>query len=321
MAIRWSTASKARMEPGSKMRNTAHTNAGFTLIELSIVLVIIGLIVGGILSGQDLINAARIRAQISQMEKYQTAVHAFQGKYGYLPGDIPDPQATNFGFWHRGAASEQGDGDGILMGNCGSAAAPLWAGDEEHECSWTVSSGTASSELGQMWVDLSTAHLIDAGISGAWASSSDYSGMRPTARIGQNNYVYTFSKGGINYFAVSTITNIGWTIESTTNPGLTVQQAYNIDSKMDDGMPQSGSVTACYVNYDVVQYASVWAAGGLQQGAPGGEVGGSECAATTNATPYAGTDCFDNNNTAGPETYSLSKNANALNCALSFRFQ
>ena len=46
---------------------------GFTLIELSIVLVIIGLIVGGILVGQDLINAAAIRAQIAQVEKYQTA--------------------------------------------------------------------------------------------------------------------------------------------------------------------------------------------------------------------------------------------------------
>jgi prepilin-type N-terminal cleavage/methylation domain-containing protein len=47
---------------------------GFTLIEMSIVLVIIGLIVGGVLVGQDLIRAAYIRAQITQIEKFNTAV-------------------------------------------------------------------------------------------------------------------------------------------------------------------------------------------------------------------------------------------------------
>lgn len=43
--------------------------SGFTLIELSIVLVIIGLIVGGVLVGRDLIKAAEVRAQVSQIEK------------------------------------------------------------------------------------------------------------------------------------------------------------------------------------------------------------------------------------------------------------
>ena len=49
--------------------------SGFTLIELSIVLVIIGLIIGGILVGRDLINASAIRAQISQIDKYQQAAN------------------------------------------------------------------------------------------------------------------------------------------------------------------------------------------------------------------------------------------------------
>jgi prepilin-type N-terminal cleavage/methylation domain-containing protein len=63
---------------------------GFTLIELSIVLVIIGLIVGGILVGRDLISAAAVRAQISQIERYHTAANTFRTKYAYLPGDIPN---------------------------------------------------------------------------------------------------------------------------------------------------------------------------------------------------------------------------------------
>src|ERR1700756_2788750 len=105
--------------------------SGFTLIEMSIVLVIIGLIIGGILTGQDLINAAAIRAQISQIEKYNTAVNTFYGKYGYLPGDIPDPQASSFGFSPRGTLTGQGDGNGIIEGNtgCGLASGPTQAGE------------------------------------------------------------------------------------------------------------------------------------------------------------------------------------------------
>jgi prepilin-type N-terminal cleavage/methylation domain-containing protein len=71
---------------------------GFTLIELSIVLIVIGLIVGGILVGQNLINAAAIRAQVSQIEKYNTAANTFREKYGYLPGDITPQAVAQFGF-------------------------------------------------------------------------------------------------------------------------------------------------------------------------------------------------------------------------------
>src|ERR1700712_2724582 len=92
---------------------------GFTLIELSIVLVIIGLIVGGVLVGQDLVRAAAVRAQISQIEKYNTAVNTFYGKYGYLPGDIKDPDATRFGFASRnpnGGQPGNADGNGLIQG-------------------------------------------------------------------------------------------------------------------------------------------------------------------------------------------------------------
>ena len=74
------------------------TNSGFTLIELSIVLVIIGLIVGGVLVGQELIRAAGIRATISQVEQYQTAANTFFDKFGALPGDITPAAVTAFGF-------------------------------------------------------------------------------------------------------------------------------------------------------------------------------------------------------------------------------
>lgn len=68
---------------------------GFTLIELSIVLVIIGLIVGGVLVGRDLINAASVRKQITQLQEYTTAAGAFKVKYNCIPGDCIN--ATSFG--------------------------------------------------------------------------------------------------------------------------------------------------------------------------------------------------------------------------------
>ena len=72
---------------------------GFTLIELSIVLIIIGLITGGILVGRDLVHAAEIRATISQEQRYNTAVNTFKLQYGYLPGDMPPNAASQLGFF------------------------------------------------------------------------------------------------------------------------------------------------------------------------------------------------------------------------------
>ena len=76
---------------------TAHRTLAFTLVELSIVLVIIGLIIGGVMVGQDLINAAKIRQQITQLEQIETQINTFKVKYNCLPGDCAN--ATDF-FWH-----------------------------------------------------------------------------------------------------------------------------------------------------------------------------------------------------------------------------
>jgi prepilin-type N-terminal cleavage/methylation domain-containing protein len=64
------------------------TRSGFTLVEISVVLVIIGLIVGGILAGRELIAAAERRAVINEQEQYKTALNTFRMKFNALPGDM-----------------------------------------------------------------------------------------------------------------------------------------------------------------------------------------------------------------------------------------
>ncbi len=93
---------------------------GFTLLELSIVLVIIGLLAGGILVGRDLIHSAELHATINQYTKYQEAVNAFRLKYNAIPGDLTDQEAAEFGFspGRPGYPADSGvvHGDGIIEG-------------------------------------------------------------------------------------------------------------------------------------------------------------------------------------------------------------
>ena len=64
------------------MKHKIPKKYGFTLIELSIVIVIIGLIVGGVLVGRDLIRASQLRGLISEVEEFKTAANTFRLKYG-----------------------------------------------------------------------------------------------------------------------------------------------------------------------------------------------------------------------------------------------
>jgi len=66
-----------------------HKSNGFTLVELSIVLIIIGLLVGGILVGQSLIQSAKINRLVSDLRQCEIAVTQFYGKFKRYPGDAP----------------------------------------------------------------------------------------------------------------------------------------------------------------------------------------------------------------------------------------
>lgn len=64
-------------------------NRAFSLVELSIVLVILGLLTGGILTGQSLIESATMRRQLADIATLQSATLSFRDKYMAIPGDMP----------------------------------------------------------------------------------------------------------------------------------------------------------------------------------------------------------------------------------------
>lgn len=321
------------------MRADNHTN-GFTLIELSIVLVIIGLVVGGVLVGRDLISSAAVRAQISQIEKYQTATNTFRGKYGFLPGDIKDPEAAKFGFTQRYPARGEGNGDFLIEGYAD------W--DDDQGAHWGIY--LACGETGLFWRDLSQDRLVDGSfndairyLGGVGCQNSVPSKYYPRAKISNNTYVYVWSGGwsaggyggdgdSVNYFGLSVVkpdAYAGGALAPDVDTFLTVKEAHSIDTKIDDGRPQAGRVLAMYPNLygqNANSTLSLWASNtrgamhfaGMSDTATGGPISGGGI--TAPADDYS---CYDNGNVGGATaSYSIGWKAGVMpNCALSFKFQ
>jgi prepilin-type N-terminal cleavage/methylation domain-containing protein len=84
---------------------------GFTLIEIAIVLVIIGLLLGGVLKGQELIQSARVRNLIALQDGVKAAFFGFQDRFRALPGDYAQASGAN---GNINNATVNGDGDGQI---------------------------------------------------------------------------------------------------------------------------------------------------------------------------------------------------------------
>lgn len=212
---------------------------GFSLVELSIVLVILGLLVGGILAGQSLIRASELRAVTSEYNRYRIAFHAFRDKYFALPGDMTN--ATMI--WGKSATA--------CNGHIGTAATPgTCNGNSDGQLSNSASSG----EIFRLWQQLALAGLIEGTYSG---TSSDGSNIdngsdrtnSPISRFTDGMWAVSYSATApdadhfnLNY---GNKLQIGAYYDATSPPInkiFTPQELWNLDTKMDDGRPATGTM-------------------------------------------------------------------------------
>ncbi len=102
--------------------------SGFTLVEIAIVLVIVGLLIGGVLKGREMITNAKIKRIENDFSGVAAAIYAYQDRYGVLPGDDPAAATRFSGTW---AGADNGNGNGNISGgwsstNNGQESRKIW---------------------------------------------------------------------------------------------------------------------------------------------------------------------------------------------------
>ena len=180
---------------------------GFTLIEIAIVLVIIGLLLGGVLKGQELIQNARVRNVIAQQDGVKAAFFGFQDRYRGVPGDYLPASATA-NIPGAGASSCGGDGDGLIE-----------------------AATTGTSEDICAWYHLSRAGFITGNYSGSgFAATTANSPANPFGGLMQLVWDGVFEAAG-----TSKVTNI------KTGSNIPASLLAEVDRKIDDGLPETAN--------------------------------------------------------------------------------
>lgn len=204
---------------------------GFTLVELAIVLMIIGLLIGGILRGQELLNNARISATIKQVTSYSGAIATFRDAYASYPGDMARALTRIPGC--TGANNcVNGNGDGTI-----GALTLVWIGGQQ----------AVGTENTQFWKHLALTHIISGVEPSAalpiWAKS------HPASPLGGGFTVVSTTQDPNDPTGSSFAGALVLRLHEDLNNGIVDQavavspsQASKIDRKMDDGMPSTGDV-------------------------------------------------------------------------------
>jgi len=222
-------------------------NKAFSLVELSIVLVILGLLTGGILAGQSLIRAAEIRSVSADFNRYSAASMAFRDKYMALPGDMRN--ATSFWGTDSGGCPNGGGSTGTCNGN----------GDG------IIGNGTLGNtcENQEFWRQLALAGLIEGKYTPQTAANCFSNSIPGTdsakLRIADSGMLITYVgpvttnasfPGTVvfqgNYQNVYFIARVGGTNGVPLTPMLKPEEQWSVDTKLDDGLPGKGNVLSVY---------------------------------------------------------------------------
>ena len=209
---------------------------GFTLVELSIVLVIVGLLIGGILVGQSMVSTSRIVAVSAQVQQFDAGVMNFKTKYNYLPGDAP---------------AFSGDGNWILNRHDGRSV-------NVFDC-----------EIANFWIQLDPQNYNDIPICTSKGKRPVAKGSVrnvPLAKLGKEGSYFIASSvttvsgdhystdlsNPINYYSIldpsnnqTTPASTYWEFINTSsiNSAVKPAEAFALDKKLDDGYANSGLYT------------------------------------------------------------------------------
>jgi prepilin-type N-terminal cleavage/methylation domain-containing protein len=188
--------------------------SGFTLVEIAIVLVIIGLLLGGILKGQELINSAKVKNLANDFRVIPTYIYAYQDKFKSLPGD--DSQAVaHLGNTNCAAPCQAGGGNGVING------------------AWN--SATATDESWQFWAHVRMANLA-AGPT-TWTAAALTDPYAPKNAVG--------GPLGVNSPITGLVYITGMTgTYQVCSGGIQGKFAKQLDIQMDDGNTATGSMRA-----------------------------------------------------------------------------
>ena len=218
--------------------------AAFSLVELSIVLVILGLLTGGILGGQSLIRAAEMRAISTEYQRFQTATGTFRDKYFSIPGDFRD--ATRF--WGRTRST------GDCVSNSASAVATPGTcdgdGDGLIELPSAAWNPDQSGENFQFWRHMQLAGLVEGSITGLSPPTGGGTHMQPSYSMPSKqggaywNMFSDFTWVGAANFAAGTSGTNSYLLrgKGTYEGSLSQSEMWNIDTKIDDGIPTAGVI-------------------------------------------------------------------------------
>ena len=230
---------------------------GFTLVELAIVLTIIGLLIGGILKGQQLMQNARVTATIAQVKAIEAATTSFRDFYNAMPGDLKNGQSKIPNCTAACTLPAGTVGDGFV----GTVAWDMQRYQSVPAGPGAVGAGGAATDFETVlfWYELEKAGLIsavtDAGVTGG---SAAFGKALPAARLGGGFWAGNSdgSSANLRLAAGGNFTLLGTILTMVDvpdggGPGLTNTSgaqamtpavAAQIDRKIDDGIPATGGV-------------------------------------------------------------------------------
>lgn len=184
------------------MKQLNRKQSGFTLVEIAIVLVIIGLLLGGVLKGQEMIENSKIKNLKNDIQGVSAAYYAYRDRYNAAPGDDLNATAANRGW----AGSVAGDGNNVVGNNNG----------------WVACAAATAGENCLFWRHLRHSGLLNGALNNADPANA-YGGA---IRITQSTGATTGAATGFNVCVGN----------------LPAKAAEALEAGLDDGAAATGTV-------------------------------------------------------------------------------